>query len=280
MNNRVLFVLCAILLFSQVAFRKRAPPGFTVVVNTFRSRDDNLLHIVDTYRRCQGVKQVIIMWNDVDRLPESTALNNLKGAIMVTPKINVISNRFLVEDLLTDGVFHTDDDILYSCGLLEDTFKVWLKNQDSMVGYAPRWMLRYKHRVDYEWDGAYRHGKYNTLWLTKGGFIHRKYMDVYRTDSAYDKIRTMVNEFTTGEDILMSLIHKELGSGYVPVQVNPGQYLEFPDKDKHINLVHRAGSHRTTVLHEVYRYMKSIDSKNLFDNIERLDWLNKTLIRI
>lgn len=276
MNIRFLFILCAMGLFSQVVFRKSEPPGYTIVINTFRDRDQNLYYLADTYHRCKSVKQIIVMWNDIERDPP----RGLRGTTVLVPNQNVISNRFNIKNLMTDAVFHVDDDLMYSCDVIEDAFKVWSENPDSMVGFAPRLLTDGPGRLNYKWKGAYKQGKFNTGWVTKGGFVHRKYMDMYSMDESYDKIRRLVDDYTTGEDILMSLINKERGEGFIPLEVLPGQYRTMRDTNKKITLNSRSGKHRGSVMREITRYLRAATIPDLFEDSKELDWLSKTKVMI
>lgn len=282
MNNRLIFILCALGLFSQVVFRDSGEnkPEFTILLNTFR-RDHNLFRIVDNYKRCENVKQIVVLWNDVER--DWSEMKDTLGdsATILVPGDNRISNRFLVENLDTDAVFHADDDMLYTCDLIEEAFALWLDNQDTMVGFAPRLFKRHGHSMSYRWDGSYRNGKCTTCWITKGGFIHRRFMDLYRSDDAYSPIRDLVDRYTTGEDMLMSLIQLEHGSGVIPIEVKPDQFMNLKDKNKQVALNNRSGRKRGEVMHAIYRYMRSVNKKTLFDDsIIELNWLNKTKVRI
>ena len=49
-------------------------------------------------------------------------------------------------------------------------------------------------------------GKYNTGWVTMAGFLHKKYFRKFFEDR-YARIRAMIDEHVTGEDMLMSAVH-------------------------------------------------------------------------
>ena len=55
-----------------------------------------------------------------------------------------------------------------------------------------------------QWDAAY-HGTrtYNCVYATKGAFLHRKYHELFFDDHRFDDVRTAVNSYVTGEDMLM-----------------------------------------------------------------------------
>jgi len=195
--------------------------SFSVVINTFRGRDSALYKIAKHYSMCRGVDRVIISWNDVGRAVPSDiqSLIQEQENILVDLELSSnLTNRFLPRDTIrTAAVMTSDDDLYFGCDQLEAGFKLWKENENFMVGYAPRRLTLHapsiisphKHACYffYFYEDSYDNGIYNTIFLTKGGFSHIAFFDIYHADQDFSKVRDAVNKATTAEDILMSFIH-------------------------------------------------------------------------
>ena len=180
----------------------------------------------------------------------------------------------------TDAVFSIDDDEHVSCKLMTTAFGVWQHNKESMVGFNPRHVdfaipsaSEMKENADeddgadlgYSWNSVCRRsgrpesfapcGEYNSLFVTKGGFLHKRFLALYFSsvrplcspifrylkshflfygvvsvsrcvlpstcrkvffklmklrnnwDQAWASAVSMVDKWTTGEDMLMAAVH-------------------------------------------------------------------------
>ena len=115
---------------------------------------------------------------------------------------------------LTDAVFTVDDDVVIDCGLLTAAFSLWCKGEaagkPSVVGFEPR-SLDLKSKTPnnpsgYEWNSSCRGNfSFNAVWITKGALLHWCYYAAYWGDS-YSDLRSSVDRYLTGEDMLMSAI--------------------------------------------------------------------------
>jgi len=110
------------------------PKRYTVLVNTFRGRDDAVLEVLKGYSKCDRVDKVFVVWNDFERpIPHNIAsfAAESQGSIVIqVQKSTSLSNRWLVPDLVeTTAIFSTDEDIMYSCTALEAAFSEWLKGK-------------------------------------------------------------------------------------------------------------------------------------------------------
>ena len=108
---------------------------FTVVLTSFM-REDNLLRIVQHLRKSDFIKEVLLVWNNVNvSCPASVA------ALVrcFAQSDNFVHNRFSVWDqITTDAVLQHDDDILVPLDDLEYAFKLWTLHRDSILGFEPR----------------------------------------------------------------------------------------------------------------------------------------------
>jgi len=108
---------------------------FTVVLTSF-SRTDNLLRIVQHLRKSDYVKEVVLVWNNVNAsCPASVA-----SLVRCFPQSdNYVHNRFAVwSSITTDGVLQHDDDILVPLDDLEYAFKLWTLHRSAILGFEPR----------------------------------------------------------------------------------------------------------------------------------------------
>lgn len=186
---------------------------FSVIINTFKTRDNQVAYLVRHYGACARVDRVVVLWNDVKRaVPPvlSRAVQDLGGRARVVVQRNAhLTNRFRPQPAVrTEVVFSTDEDVVYACPLLEFGFAVAVRaGPAELVGFAPRKLLENKEGYSYHHLGATRWGEYNTVWATKGAFLHRNALEQYTNNTEFAAAREMVNRFTTGEDLLMSATH-------------------------------------------------------------------------
>lgn len=155
-----------------------------------------------------------------------------------------LTNRFKWnEEWKTDAIFQTDDDIKYSCDLIENTFKLWRMVPNHMVGFAPRVpfsahrILRNdeKDNAFYDWLDSFRVCRYELMFQTLGGFIHRKYYKQYTEagsngsgPSKWPEIRKFVDGNVTAEDITLSVMYSSM-MGYAPIAVVVPESEMFDD---------------------------------------------------
>lgn len=85
------------------------------------------------------------------------------------------------------------------------------KNPKKTVGFEPRLFNITSTPEDeagkgYEWDQACQGDcMYNTLWMTKGGFLRVEDLKAF-WKPRWEHVRKMVDNYTTGEDMLMSAV--------------------------------------------------------------------------
>jgi len=152
-----------------------------------------------------------VAWNDVGReLPPFLldVSNDVNGTVVVDKHSTTnITNRFLPLPLETQAIFHTDDDVLYDCRQLWAAFLVWKDNPYRLVGFAPRFLTV----SGYFWGAAYQSESSNTVFITKGGFLHHRLHKSFFHPSLND-VRDKVNTYGNGEDLMMSFVAAAIDS--------------------------------------------------------------------
>lgn len=284
-----------------------ASAKYTVVINAFR-RDDKAEQSFRSFAEqasCTGIvglcasriDRVILIWNDFERaVPEPIiAIQNQYPHIAYVQKSSSssLSNRFVLwPSIRTDAIFTTDDDVYYSRRAMEQAFDYWLEHQDAAVGFAPRLMVRTMGSYAYSWDAAYHKKWYNIIFVTKGGFLHRKFHNLYFSDTRFDLVRSMVDEYTTAEDILMAFIHAlHAGPGNVKAIDIPDEtdFIEFHSfktakqasesgptgKTKIINgapLSSTTSKSRPKVMQALYKALVELDRVDILEKDESAGW--------
>ena len=217
--------------------------SYTVVVSTF-ARDDVLLSNLPHWLACNNVSAVLVVWHNPNRevISRLRRLEKVyKRLTVLQQDTDQLSNRYLRgHQFKTDAVFSVDDDEWYSSAIVLTAFKVWQWNSgEAMVGFSPRRINFSKDSekdysgLGYVYDGVCKAtknnawnfqrllhlqrsaqpnsndgpcGHYNTLFVTKGGFLHKRFYRAY-FEPVWDAPRATVDEFSTAEDILMATVH-------------------------------------------------------------------------
>ena len=272
---------------------------FTILINTWQ-RDKCLIQSVNHYLQCDDVAQIRIIWSDPSNdIPEQLnevkqSLNNKERLIFDLYKDNKLTNRFKYnEHWITNAIFQTDDDIMFSCELISNAYKLWQLLPDYMIGFAAREPYdEYKtkdlksmnmHNQFYFWDYAFTKCEYSMLFPTLGGFMHKKYYQMYTEDDVngikdgWKSIKDTVNEKITAEDISMSLFYT-FTSGYPPIAVT------VPESELYIDEFLACQEHKSLTMHtnsEQKRTSIYVDTlkvlgydENKFDLIDNQLWVD------
>jgi len=188
---------------------------YTIVLNAFR-RDDKAIFTLRYYAahldQLPDLDRLILLWNDYTRpIPKAfnSVLQSAEGRILsVTPDCTNISNRFrLFPEIRTQAIFSQDEDLWYSPSALRGAFELWQEDPDAAVGFHPRLMKVSRERYFYKFQEAMESGVYNGLFATKGAFLHRKFYHLFFADTRFAEVLAVVDEHTTGEDIMMLFVH-------------------------------------------------------------------------
>eukprot|EP00924_Labyrinthula_sp_SR-Ha-C_P005273 snap_masked-scaffold_1-processed-gene-26.34-mRNA-1 protein AED:1.00 eAED:1.00 QI:0/-1/0/0/-1/1/1/0/503 len=246
------------------------PDKYTLVVSTY-NRDNELIKNVDHWLSCPRVHQVQVVWHDPHRDPppilaqmeqeyncsveieseegQSTFIHSPRLLIRPQEK-DLLTNRFKIPDggFETDAVFNIDDDAVIDCRLMTGAFEKWKElGEYSMVGFEPRQITWKGEGQGYYWYASCEEDscEYNTLWPTKGAFLHRDFYNHFFEDE-YVTVRKLVEKYFTGEDILMAFIHfKTHMDKYdkpppiLSVQASPGFERRYFDKKNRFSVFER-----------------------------------------
>jgi hypothetical protein len=203
--------------------------GYTVVLSTF-ARDELLVQNIQHWQSCPHVDQVQVIWHDPKRIPPPSVVDAVKldsRVKLLLQSEDRLTNRFRIDfGTASDALLTVDDDVTIDCRAATAAFEIW--HPDRMVGFAPRrfdvidaegytsmYLDSYKpgggRAQGYDWDTPCRRGVslcgiYNTLWVTKGAFLHKRFYKMLLTEERYAAARALVNRYTTGEDMLMSIV--------------------------------------------------------------------------
>lgn len=184
------------------------------------------------------LKEMVKEYDCSEKIPKDYAhmekYYNFKRLNIRVQKKNLLTNRFKIpkNGFKTEGIFNIDDDAVMDCRLMTKGFKNWNNlGYDSLVGFEPRqinWNIKNLNENEenkegnevkevkendnlnqgYTWYASCESNscKYNTLWPTKGAFLHNILYEIYFTEE-YKKPRELVDNYLTGEDILMTYVH-------------------------------------------------------------------------
>jgi hypothetical protein len=191
--------------------------SFTVIIDA-TNHDECLYQSLLHLKACSIVHTIIVSWGDTSRSPSSQVMSvaELQGnpRIIIDEEITSRkSNKFRPRQTIeTEVVYHMNADVMPPCLLLDAGFKFWRtlgpEREAVMVAFAARDVFlpksRYRHALHSE--------KWNTAFLTKGGFIHRNFHKLYSHAPEFAEAREIVDRAFTGEDILMSVVHAHFTS--------------------------------------------------------------------
>jgi len=228
--------------FSQKQYKSEGPPkiggrSFDITINSFK-RDKFVEYSIKEYVKCHhknggktALSHIWIVWNDNRRkIPESLRKFEKKYDYVTffTPSgADRISNRFEPLNFTSDAIFHVDDDMLHTCPLLDDMFELWRTDPDGMVGTSPRKKDLLEGGLDC-WACPIVWGEYNIVFLTKGAFIHRRFLEEY-WKPVWKEIRDVVDQSKCAEDFLMSAVHASQVGPYrayaIAGSVNRGKWM-------------------------------------------------------
>jgi len=221
--------------------------GFTAVIPTFR-RTVSAKAVIQNILTCKSVARIIVVWSDQENKPyDWLAEVANKSVVVKRMSHDRLTNRFIpFPEILTDAVYSQDDDKMYRCESIEYMFELWRRNQEHLVGFAPR---KVSAEGKYWSSAAYRPPfAKNTVFVTLGGFLHRRFYEKY-FEPEVKELRELVDSRLTGEDFLMSLVHAK-ETGLPPLYVNTQTHLP-PAKKPDNPLDRRSGSERPKTFKEL-----------------------------
>jgi hypothetical protein len=166
--------------------------------------------MIDHLRTCPLIAEIRVNWFEENAPPppppdDGGLFSNYHSIPVKFDRLeNKISHRFLPREFTTDAIFSLDVDVFYSCESLELAYATWNASNNTAVGFHPRNM---KEESKYSPGESYQGPEfpYNTVFITKGGIVHKDIFQTYFEDKFRD-LREQIDEHNTGEDILMSFI--------------------------------------------------------------------------
>ncbi|ETO10379.1 hypothetical protein RFI_26998 [Reticulomyxa filosa] len=254
--------------------------GYTVVMNTFR-RPQCIYSSIQHWRDCaqskghmKYLRNMIIIWPDPERHPEQRLIN-LINEINNSSSFRINIHRFN-DTKLSNRYCPGYDDMLVECETIDLMYQLWIRYPDHLIGTQYRYIQS---------DGTYSgtsgvnihpFRKYNNIFVTKGGFIHKKYYELYFKSTKFQHIRQMVDRFITGEDILMSAVYHDSSDdpSHVPLifYINPPTLLAQENDKRCVEskfgdaaaLHKRTSGNRATIVAEIF---KLYNNQNPFPSI-------------
>ena len=215
---------------------------FTILINSWR-RNECLKSSIQHYLRCDDVAQIRVIWSDREYAvpPDLHRIQQTEPRLIFDEySSDKLSDRFKYNPhWITTAIFSVDDDLKFSCPLISNAFRLWRMAPDYLIGFAPRETVADFHGVPddakrhraalrfssfYESDTAFLECRYSLLFGTLGGFLHRKYYEMYSADhvngvdNGWKQIRDAVDHYVTAEDLTMSLLYSFNG-GLPPMAV-------------------------------------------------------------
>jgi hypothetical protein len=184
---------------------------YTMRINTFR-RNKDLKVIVEHYSHCPNINSIQIIWSDLENSPPDISFFNLKEShtpvIFEVHSINSLNNRFNpLQQLETETVYSTDDDVLVTCEVMTMAFKIFLNSKAPMLGFSRRLHGRdpstgrhhYLYKEHISVKGAY------SMILTKNAFMDTSLMSLFM-DKSLQLLHTYIDDHRNCEDVLMSFV--------------------------------------------------------------------------
>jgi len=243
----------------------RASANYSVVINTFK-RAPCLRKALNRWRECNPT-EIRVTWSEPeDQIPPwlHTFERQRKVVVDRFPTTN-LTNRFRPRDFASDAVFSVDDDVIYKCEAVESAARQFWEDPRRMVGFAPRWLPPHGH-----WH-AYSYLHANTVYVTKGGFLHRSFYDKFFS-AELEQLRDWVDDHITGEDMLMGFLYAQTSKLPVVPMVMPKNFVE-----EFCNMGHlsgKSGQYREALLKLLYSKFGDVFSE--LETTAFLDVVNAT----
>jgi len=207
---------------------------YTIRMNTWQ-RNELLLLSINHHARCEGVKEIQVIWCDSNNKPPVDVTHHPSGKVKIeTHTINSLNERFkVILDAPTLGILSLDDDVLRPCEALDAAFARWTRHPDRMVGFDARTHVVDDSNVEDEEkkNGGGREGKSKwkygymsttessnrySMTLPRASFLHRDYLDLYVLGLPRP-IYAYVAQNLECEDVAMSFLVSSLTDGRPPL---------------------------------------------------------------
>lgn len=188
--------------FSQSLGANRPREQFTIVIVSY-NREIVLSNTLERLIGLPYLNRVIVIWNNVDRLPSISAWPRMHVPLLfVNGTRNSLNNRFIpYKEIQTEAVLSMDDDIDLKQYEIIFAFRVWREQRDRIVGFPARYHAHFGQENFYNSN----HTCQFSMILTGAAFIHKLYMNAY-TNYMAPIIRQKVDEWMNCEDLAMNFL--------------------------------------------------------------------------
>ena len=181
----------------------------TIIIPTYKRtdlllRDDNpILNQMNENKDI--IDKILLIWQDTDSQPPQELYHKIEEleikVVIIISKKNSLNNRFIPYDNInTNCIFSIDDDYYVDTRSFRKGYHIWLKNQDTIVGFAPRYINNNTYHGN-AYDSKLE--PYNIILTGGGSFFHNRYLKMY---SENDNITNIVDKYFNGEDIALNFI--------------------------------------------------------------------------
>ena len=202
---------------------------FTILINNWQ-RDTCLIKLVGHYLSCHddvNIAQIRIIWSDPNNdIPKY--LRDLQSTLTPNKLIfdeyrdDKLTNRFKYNsEWMTNAIFQTDDDIIYSCDLLAATFKLWKLIPAYMIGFAPRQsqieytpqyinsFINIKPKLFYPWDKSFDSCRYSLMFPTLVRINKQREFCIETKTQIFDVSCDCYMKESDDEDFLEDILEKD-----------------------------------------------------------------------
>lgn len=195
----------------QIQLLVQCPVVSEIRFNWFEDEDPSLVH--NSLFSYQGNRT------------QAFGKNRTHAAVVFDRLPNKLSHRFEPRNFSTDAIFSVDVDTFYTCDSVTHAFRTWTNitrdmnnemNSESSRDGKTNELLRHvavgfhgrfvSSSGKYKWNASYKSPfRFNTLFVTKGGIVHRDAYHAYFQEK-YSDLREKIDAYTTAEDMLMSFV--------------------------------------------------------------------------
>ena len=234
-----------------------------------------LKRMIQHLRSCPVIGAIHVNWFEATEPPpdEIEPTDSIQDDEWFTPVVydrlpDKISYRFFPRDFPTEAVFSVDVDTYFSCDGLVLAFDTWRLHDNAVVGFHPRHLTS----RGYDWWESFKAPFVrNTIFVTKGAILHKDVFHDY-FDSDFDELRTQIDHYITGEDMLMSFVlASKRDSELFTVCLETSDHCNVECKENQVQSLHfRTSRSRSIVLSKLYDHFGDILKSEQGDG--RLVW--------
>jgi len=265
-----------IALMDEGQFRTSISPTrqMTALISTYE-QPICLKRMVQHLRTCSVIGAIHVNWFESGIPPPDEIKPPVGGGASAsfTPVVydnlpDKISYRFFPRNFPTDAIFSVDVDTYFSCEGLSIALDTWRNHDNSAVGFHPRLLTN----RGYDWWESFKYPFVrNTIFVTKGGIVHKDvFAEFFKSD--YAELRAYVDEFITGEDMLMSFVlANKIEAEIFTVCLEVFQHCNVNCQENKVDsLYHRTSRSRATILKKLFDHFGNVFESE--EGAERIVW--------